>query len=263
MTRSSHRSTARLLSLGALLLGVVLQAGTVRAQDPQRANVPPTAEVRQLVTFLFAPGRAEEARLIYEKSLRPLYSAQTQLLRFRAYHETESPEPLDLIVVSSYAGMAGMDAASSGLRRPGADGITALQWYGTLSAMTQSHHDEFVLMLPGLGDSRAAAADTTASLTVFEYVRVTPGSQAAFERLLETRLRPFEQANTPLRWSETGRLLVGDGWDYVRSFGVRSLADWQAYRIALWQGSIWPALGPLIVAQKTIIVRNDPRLGVR
>ena len=71
----------------------------------------PTPEVRQIVTFQFAPGRMAEALAIYRDQLRPIYEGIPALLRFRGYSEAESPEPLDLIVVSSYRGMAGMDLA--------------------------------------------------------------------------------------------------------------------------------------------------------
>ena len=42
------------------------------------------------------------------------------MLRFRGYRETESPEPLELIVVSTYRGMAGMDAFHDAVQKSGA-----------------------------------------------------------------------------------------------------------------------------------------------
>ena len=63
--------------------------------------------VRQLVTFRFAPGRMAEALQIYRDQLRPIYAGISPLLRFRGYSEIESPEPLDLVVVSSYRAWPG------------------------------------------------------------------------------------------------------------------------------------------------------------
>ncbi len=38
------------------------------------------------------------------------------MLRFRGFREAERPEPLDLIVVSTFRGMAGMDVSNRTLR---------------------------------------------------------------------------------------------------------------------------------------------------
>lgn len=212
-------------------------------------------QVRQIVTFLFQPGRSAEATRIYAEQLKPIYEATTPLRRFRAYREAESPEPLDLIIVSSYDGMSGMDAGNAALRNAPASGPSAFQWYGTLAAMTQWHHDQFVEMIPSLSDSVVADAD---QLTVFEYYRVAPGMHARFELQL-SGLRSGEQRSRPYLWSETGRMLVADGWDYLRVFGVRSLGEWHTYRQRTRQH---PMEGTL-TARKTIIVREMPALAVR
>lgn len=224
-------------------------------------NTPSNArsDVRQIVTFRFEPGRSGEAMAIYEMQLKPIYTEVVPLRRFRAYREAESPEPLDLVVISSYDGMAGMDAANEALRRPNASGQSAFALYGALSAMTQAHHDQFVEMLPALG---AADSDGT-DLTVFEYVRVSPGMQARYSTLLSAKIRPFERAHGLSVWSETGRMLVSDGWDFVRIHGIRSLADWQHYLEQIRRSPHGAVLDGMIAARKTLILRRDSRMSVR
>jgi hypothetical protein len=242
------RASAALLA--ALPLGGL--AAQVQAVTPQ-------PEVRQLVTFLFQPGRAADAMTIYEQKLKPIYIDIAPLQRFRAYREAESPEPLDLVVVSSYAGMAGMDLANDALRRPNASGQSAFALYGTLSAMTQSHHDQFVEMLPALSDTATDAA----TLTVFEYIRVSPGRQALYERGLLNEVRPFERTNRLYDWSETGRMLVSDGWDYLRIFGIKSLGDWHRYKRGTRGQGFQFAADTVVAARKTIILRREARMSVR
>jgi hypothetical protein len=235
-------------------LVIATRACSLDAQVVARAP-----EVRQIVTFLFQPGRSSEATTIYEKQLRPIYSAVPALRRFRAYHEAESPEPLDLVVVSSYTGMAGMDSANAALRRPSPTGQSAFALYGLLSGMTQSHHDQFIEIMPAVSD---AAADTS-SLTVFEYIRVAPGMHTDFETRLRTLIRASEHDAQLYDWSETGRVLVSDGWDYIRMFGIRSLADWHRYQRYAQGSAMRDAFALTVAARKTIILRNDPRLSVR
>lgn len=222
-------------------------------------NTTASGEVRQIVTFLFQPGRAADAFAIYEKQLKPIYAGVAPLRRFRGYREAESPEPLDLVVVSSYDGMAGMDAANDDLRKANPTGQSAFALYGVLSGMTQSHHDQFVEMLPALSDSVTGGAD----LTVFEYIRVTPGAQQRFPTLLFTFVRSFERERGLYAWSETGRMLVGDGWDFVRIYGIRSLGEWQRYRERMRISPHGAELDAMISARKTIILRRDQRLSVR
>ncbi len=152
------------------------------------------------------------------------------MLRFRGYREAESPEPLDLLIVSHFDGMAGMDASNRALRQISAAGRPVFAWYGALSEIAQSHRDEFAEMLPELGDSAAVAGDSSAGLVVIERVRVLPTERSSYERLVRARVRAVERARSLVRWSETGRFLVSDGWDYVRFIGISSLADWQRYR---------------------------------
>lgn len=237
----------------ALQLAAVLAVAPCVAESQGAA---PPAEVRQLVTFLFQPGRSADARAIYERQLKPVYTAIGALRTFRAYSEAESPEPLDLVVVSSYTGMAGMDSANAALRRTTPP---ALALYGTLSGMTQWHHDQFIEMMPAVSDSTT----TTGTLVVFEYIRVAPGMHADFEARLRAQVRPAEKDAHLYDWSETGRVLVGDGWDYVRTFGIQALADWHRYQRHVQGAMMRAQFGTTVAARKVIILRNDPRLSVR
>jgi len=248
--------TFRLLASLRAIAALALCPLTAPGAGAQQPVVMP--DVRQIVTFLFQPGRSAEAATIYESQLKPIYADVASLLRFRAYREAESPEPLDLVVVSSYRGMAGMDAANEALRQPHVSGRSAFALYGTLAAMTQTHHDQFVEMLPPIGP----AADDSAGITVFEYLRVAPADHGGFVRTLDL-LRRAEQAAGLYRWSEFGRMLVSDGWDFLRIHHMRSLADWQRYRD--FQIAQVATSGPLsmIAARKTIILRQDSRLSVR
>ena len=242
-----------------VLFSATLTAALLAPLSAQNTAATTGGEVRQIVTFHFQPGRSADAFTIYEKQLKPIYSEVAPLRRFRGYREAESPEPLDLVVVSSYDGMAGMGAANEALRRPNASGQSALSLYGVLSGMTQSHHDQFVEMLPSLSDSVTDAAD----LTVFEYIRVVPGAQQRFPTLLFTFIRPFERERGLYAWSESGRMLISDGWDFVRIYGLRSLGDWQRYRERMRNSSRGAELDAMISARKTIVVRRDARLSVR
>ncbi|MBL8959694.1 MAG: hypothetical protein JNJ98_07575 [Gemmatimonadetes bacterium] len=222
----------------------------------QAVTTPP--EVRQLVTFLFLPGKAADALGIYESALAPIYRDTPELLRFRAFREVESPEPLDLVIASSYAGMEGMERAAPALRRPAADGRTALHWYGALSALSQHHHDQFVEMVPTLSDTPHDAE----GLIAFEYLQVVPGRSTELEaaiRAERSRLPRGPQAS--VQWSETGRMLVADRWTHLRIHGMRGLADWQLHLARRKQAA--PALDPLVAARKVILVRGVPSLAIR
>jgi hypothetical protein len=250
MTLRLRSQASRLV---ATMAAALLSSASLHAQQP-------TAQVRQIVTFLFQPGRGSDALTIYVQQLKPIYEGITPLLRrFRAYREAESPEPLDLVVISTYDGMAGMDAANAALRRPGPSGQSALALYGTLSAMTQTHHDQFVEMIPVLSDSVSAESP----LTVFEYVRLAPGAQTSWETILWASVRPFERQLGLYQWSEAGRMLVSDGWDYVRIFGIRSLGDWHRYQRQVQSAAFGQELRSLVAARKTLILRGDARVSVR
>jgi hypothetical protein len=244
-------------------LGAALAALAVGASGPglPAQDLP---EVRQIVTFKLQATAVEPVVNLYEGGLRRIYEELPPLLRFRAYRETESPEPLDLVVVSSYRGMAGMDAANEQLRAHQREGESAFAIYQQINRFAVSHHDQFVEMIDVLGDPwNLEASSEPRQLTVFEYLRLTPGTHSFFEELLQLRVRPFEQGRELYRWSETGRVIVGDGWDYLRTFGVDSLGMWHEYVRQMRDADFHQALTPVVVARKTIILRREPRLSLR
>jgi hypothetical protein len=263
--RLSHMRLSRLPFLpvsgatffgAAVMLSAQATAAVAQTPAPYRASVP---EVRQIVTFLFQPSRLDDALAIYTQKLLPIYSDLLPLKRFRAYREAESPEPLDLVIVSSYNGMAGMDSANVALRVPHKSGQSAFALYGALSAMTHTHHDQFVEVIASLSDSTAERS----GLTVFEYLRAAPGARRGYLSLLQRDLRAFEKAQGLYLSSETGRMLVSDGWDFLRIHQMASLEQWQRYqqqtRVSPYAGQ----LDSMIVARKTLILRGDARLSLR
>lgn len=242
-----------------LFLGAALLPAGALAQPASPAG----SDVRQIVTFRFLPGRSDSALAIYQRELVPLYRANDAMRRFRGYREAESPEPLDLVIVSSFDGMAGMDSSNATLRTLSSGGRSTFQWYGVLAGLSQQHHDQFVEMLPDLGDVAAAASDSSPGLVAMEYIRLSPGNRRTYERMVGARARSVERARRLVRWSETGRLLVSDGWDYVRFIGIASLAAWQEYVRAMDASGVTDDLDRLILARKTIVVRQVPALSVR
>jgi hypothetical protein len=217
---------------------------------------PAPGDVRQIVTFHFVPGGADQVLPIYRDQLRPIYTDVGALRRLRVYREVESSEPLDLIVVSHYASMAGMDSANGALRTPHRSGASAYALYGAISRHTQAHHDQFVEMRPALSDT----VPSTGVLTVFEYLRLVPGAGSRFERTVRDVLRPSERKSGASLGSATGRLLVSDGWDYLRIHAVPSLGAWQR---VLQARSAARAADRWVAARKVIIVRADTTMGVR
>lgn len=263
MTQRAREASHRLRVLRALGYAAFLSIAVLTSAAAQGKDSASHADIRQLVSFHFLPGRADSAFSIYERLLVPAYRDDAAMLRFRGYREAESPEPLDLVVVSHFEGMAGMDASNRALRQITAGGRPVFAWYGALSELAQSHRDEFAEMLPELGDPAAAASDTTGGLVVIERVRVLPAERTSYERLIRARVRAVERARALVRWSETGRFLVSDGWDYVRFVGIASLADWQRYREAQEKSGAWGEVDRLVVARNTTIVRRAPTLSVR
>lgn len=267
MMRRPRRSSYGRSAVGALA-SVVLSSLTLSlGANAQAKDSTPHSDVRQILSFQFLPGRADSAFRIYERVLVPAYRDDAAMLRFRGYREAESPEPLDLMLVSHFDGVAGMDASNRALRQLSAAGRPVFAWYGALSELAQAHRDEFAEMLPELGDVADAASDTSGGIVVVERVRVLPTERPLYEHFIRTHVRSVErrtERDAPLvRWSETGRLLVSDGWDYIRFVGVASLGDWQRYREALKKSRAWSAIDQLVVARKTTIVRQAPALSVR
>lgn len=223
---------------------------------PMSAQEPP--EVWQIVTFRFQPGQAAEAHRIYADSLLPIYRDNPHLLRFRAYREAESPVPLDLMIVSHYAGMAGMDESNRWHRRRATGGGVG-PLYARLSDLSAGHDDQFIEILPSL----TTAAKAVPALYVFEWIRVIPGGGPRFEQVLEARAVPWERGLSMVKGSRTGRVLVGDGWDYARVLEVDSLGDYHSLLTRAREAPFTAEWAALVAARRTIIVRNLPELAIR
>ena len=222
------------------------------------AQVPIEGEVRQLVTFRFLPGMAAEANALYRARAIPLYEQDEAMLSFRALREVESPVPLDLIVVSSFQGMAGMDESNAALSRLAeASGSSIGAIYGNIGQFTESHHDQFVEMLAPMvnGDP------STKRLVALVWYRVLPGETSSFERSLEMDIVPWERRRSVP--TSTGRFLVSDGWSYLRFLGFDSLADYQAYWTALGAEDVYQAVERATALRREVILAPVPELSVR
>ena len=185
---------------------------------PAASQGPVEGEVRQIVSFTLAPGAAGEVMDLYRDRALPLYRGDEARLHVRVFREVESPRPLDLVVVSGFEGMEGMDRSNEGLREQGIASV-----YGEIAARTTGHTDEFVEMLPHLGGGDPASAP----LTVFVRYRLVPGSAEAFETALIRLSARERDLEIP---AATGRFLISDGWNYLRILGFDSLGAYQAYR---------------------------------
>ncbi len=219
-------------------------------------------EVRQLVTFRFLPGQSRAALALYRLHLAPIYREVEPMRHVRAFSEVESPEPLDLMVVTHYADMAAMDRANRDLRRSWPDHPPVFDLYRQVSDLSLGHHDQFVEVI----SPPVVPASPDGLLEVLEFLRLTPGAAGAFERETLATVHPWEQEadmRTIVARSETARFLVADGWDYLRTYAVRDLAAWQAYSAARARH---PAVGQvqrLVATRKTLILREISDLRVR
>jgi hypothetical protein len=238
-----------------LTAGVALLAAGATASPAAPRQFRSTPEVRQVVTFRFQPGRARDAVHAFEQLLAPVYRETAAIVRFRAYREAESPEPLDLIVVTTVRGLAGMDELNRQLRERPAAGDA----YERLSQMSDGHHDAFVEMVDELrfGDADAAR------LLVFDWLQVAPGGRANYERLLQIHSTPWERSLGKVRSSETGRCLVCDGWDYLRILGFDSLGDFHDHLIAARTQSWATPMDELRGPRRRLIVRPVEALRIR
>lgn len=218
-------------------------------------------EVRQWVTFKFLPGKSREAIEIFREEALPLYEATSPMLRFRGYREAESPEPLDLVVVSTFQGMAGMDASNRTLREHAQktnSSIGAL--YGRIGALSENHKDEFVEVDPKL----SWGGSDQARLVVLISLQIEPGRTSTYETLVRDRLVRWEAAlGESVVGSDGGPFLVSDGWDYFRVVGIATLGDWHRYvreqRTQPW----WSELDEIVTRSKTLILAPVPELSVR
>ena len=245
----------RTRTAAALTLATVVGLAPANSLD---AQTPFEGEVRQLVTFRFQPGRSTEALELYREQALPLYERDPAMRSFRAFREVESPVPLDLVVVSSFDGMAGMDESNAALRGLAAEAGTSIgAIYGGIGALSELHHDQFVEMLPELGDGDPASS----RLVAFIWYRMLPGEAASFERTLRRVLAPLErESGTP---SSTGRFLVSDGWDYLRIVGFDSLAAYQEYWQAIAETDGLTYLEGITSARREVILAPMPELAVR
>jgi len=249
------------MTRAAVLVCAVLAAGVadrhVAAQTPVESR-----EVRQLVTFRFLPGQTRAALDVYRTGILPIYRGVESMRTVRLLGEVESPEPLDLMVVTHFADMAGMDRANQAMRALPPDSPTIGQLYQQVADLSLGHHDQFVEVI----SPPAVAAGPDGLLEVLEFVRVSAGAQFAFERQMLQIVHPWEE-DQPVRTlvprTETARFLVADGWDYLRTYAVRDLASWQAYSTARARHpAVWAA-NRLVEQRKTMILRELPELRVR
>lgn len=222
------------------------------------SQAPTDSEVRQIVTFTFLPGRSSDAQAVFRDHAIPLYEADEAMLSFRGFREVESPIPLDLIVVSAFTGMSGMDTSNAALGRLAAESGTSIgAIYGRIGALSSGHTDEFVEMLPGLGNGDPSAR----RLTVLVWYRIVPGQATAFESALRTAIAPWEETqDVP---SSTGRFLVSDGWHYLRFLGFDSLAAYQDYWSRLAAEPEHARMAGLTAARREVIVASVAELAVR
>lgn len=219
-------------------------------------------EVRQLVTFQFLPGQTGAALDLYRNGLMPIYRVIEPMRTVRAFAEVESPERLDLMVVTHYADMAGMDRANASLRSLPPDGPSIAELYQQLANLSLGHHDQFVEVI----SPPTIAPSPDGLLEVLEFVRLRAGTAGLFERQMLDVVHPWEQEpqlrDVILR-SETARFLIADGWDFLRTYAVRDLAAWQAYTSARARHPASFAAQGAVEQRKTMILREIPGLRVR
>jgi hypothetical protein len=244
------KTTSLLLSLLCALL--------LARCDRSRTQEPP--EVRQLVTFDFLPGREADAIRLFENAALPLYQNDRSLLRFRAYREVESPEPLDLVAVSSFQGMAGMDDSNRTLAEESQKiGTTLGEVYGRIGALTQAHRDEFVEIDPSLSWGELDQA----RLLVLVSIRPVPGSLEGYETLLREEVIPWERKSGLLAGSETGVYLLSDGFRILRMIGIDHLDGWHRYRTESRRTATGRKADQMTAEEREIILAPVPELSLR
>ena len=229
----------------------------VLAAGPLAAQTPAPGEVRQIVSFRLLPGASAEVTALYRDRARPLYLDDEARLSVRVFREVESSIPLDLVVVSAFDGMEGMDRSNDALRGLATERGTDMgAIYGDISARAVSHTDEFVEMLPALGGGDPSSS----RLTAFVRYRLVPGASESFETAL-VRISAWERdVEIP---SATGRFLLSDGWDYLRVVGFDSLGDYQAYLQELRLARGYDQLVSSTVLRQEILLAAVRNLDVR
>ena len=216
----------------------------------------PSDEAARLAGYEWGIAHADAMRIYTERAV-PLYRADTSMRSFRGLREVESPIPLDLVVVSSFAGMAGMDRSNEELRALAADAGSSIgAIYGAIAALSTGHDDQFVEMLPELGRGDATAE----RLVALVWYQTLPGTQRRFERAMAD-LADWEAENG---WvSSTGRFLLSDGWTHLRFLGFESLADYQSYWKALDDRGEYDRLREMTGTRRQVILAPVPELAVR
>lgn len=217
-------------------------------------------EVRQFVTFKFSPGETGEAIRLFRERALPLYEKADAMLRFRGYREAESPVPLDLMVVSSFRGMEGMDRSNDALRELAARNGTSIgELYGAIGALSEHHTDEFVEMDASLSRGDAGAG----RLQVFVSIQLTPAGASTYMDLLREEVLDWEDTLGGLTGSDSGSFLLSDGFDAFRVFGVESLGAWHDY-LRSRRAQDWSSkLASLTVKTRVMVLVGLPELSVR
>ncbi len=249
------RSTVPGRTASVLVAALVLGSPQIRGAH---AQVPALGEVRQLVTFRFLPGAAAEATAIFRDRAIPLYREDAAMLSFRGFREVESPVPLDLVVVSAFRGMAGMDDSNATLGRLAeAAGTSIGSIYGGIASLSESHHDQFIEMNPALVNGDPAAS----RLVAFVWYLVEPGRTAVFERALEDAVVIWERDQGIA--SSTGRFLVSDGFTHLRILGFESLGAYQEYWRGVTSTGGHDRIDAMTVRRREVILAPVPELSVR
>lgn len=247
----TSRWAITIISRAGLALAILVTVACVQVRTTA-SRAPVESEVRQIVTFSFVPGASREAVSIYREHAVPLYRDDEAMLSFRGYREIESPIALDLIVVSAFNGMSGMDRSNAALREAG-----IATFYDKIGGLIAGHTDQFIEMLPALG-----SGDPSAQVrTVFVWYRIVPGQAQAFERALAATVVPWERASgVP---SATGRFLVSDGWDTMRILGFESLGAYQSYWADLSRLPGYARIVGTTAKRREVIMAPLPELTVR
>ncbi|MEJ2541761.1 MAG: hypothetical protein P8188_17650 [Gemmatimonadota bacterium] len=217
--------------------GVALALVLMGGPAPAGAQLPRPDEVRQIVSFSFLPGRAPQALDLYRERALPLYRDDLAMLSFRGFREVESPVPLDLVVVSSFEVMGGIDDYNQSLSELAEVGGTSIaEIYGEI------------------------AAPSASPLTALVWYRLAPGTREAFETALVRTAAWESDVGIP---SATGRLILSDGWDYLRFLGFDSLAAYHEYwrEASLTRG--WNELEAATLSHRQVILSRLPELDVR
>jgi hypothetical protein len=210
-------------------------------------------DVIQIVTFRFAPGQAGEAIEVFRDLALPLYEQDPDMLEFRAYREVESPSALDLVVISHFRGMAGMDRSNAKLRTLATEtGSSMGAVYGGIGALSVGHTDEFVELVTG---DNLASMDGS-RLVVLEYLEA--------QRSADPQSAPrsvYLPNNAGVSGGIGGPVLIADGWGYFRMYGAESLGT--VHAVARTPGMSLIDGNVPVTRRKRVVLAPVPELSVR